>query len=412
MAWLAMFASLRLAEIGVARAAAGPDLITLDADADLSSAPQIPSSPAPGRTFGNGVNAVACNSTAGPVAVLNYTLSADAAYGVMTHFWDTGERYLGTGSDYGSDDIVLDYYVDGEEGPSISFQPAKACGQFYAGPLQAAAFPPYGLFAAGEMGKNGEVAGWYHYYKVPFRRSIRIEVRTLHACQVVYVVVRGHEVPKGLAPPAGLEVASGIMVPPNARLQLHRLDGETFQPLSFVPILNVPAGYAGLLLQATVGLETSPARNDYVEGCWHLYQTASEVFPGTVLGTGLEDFFDSSYWFCSATTPGQQPCTFAHPSAGLLHFDRSNSSTPGTTSSLPALYERLSAYRFFNQEAVGFRDGGRLDWRVGDVNGKCNYLQGSALGNPRAVLARSYLWVYTWPLNDSQPPAPNCPPIA
>ena len=28
--------------------------------------------------------------------------------------------------------------------------------------------------------------------------------------------------------------------------------------------------------------------------------------------------------------------------------------------------------RFFDQEVVGFSDGGHLDWRVGDVGGKCN----------------------------------------
>jgi hypothetical protein len=29
--------------------------------------------------------------------------------------------------------------------------------------------------------------------------------------------------------------------------------------------------------------------------------------------------------------------------------------------------ERMSAYRFFDQEVVGFANGGGLQWRVGDV---------------------------------------------
>ena len=79
--------------------------------------------------------------------------------------------------------------------------------------------------------------------------------------------------------------------------------------------------------------------------------------------------------------------------------------------------ERLSAYRFFDQEVVGFSDGGALHWRNGDVGGKCGGCPPGTKGcqpnsapvSPTAV--RSYAWVYTWPLDPSEPPAPNAPPI-
>ena len=63
-----------------------------------------------------------------------------------------------------------------------------------------------------------------------------------------------------------------------------------------------------------LGLETSPpwgtqvngklaVRNNYVEGCWSLLRTHAEQLPGQVLGTGLEDFWDSGYGF-SLIDPG------------------------------------------------------------------------------------------------------------
>lgn len=98
--------------------------------------------------------------------------------------------------------------------------------------------------------------------------------------------------------------------------------------------------------------------------------------------TGVEDYFDSAYWFCALG--GMGPCLFAHPNSGLLHFSRTafngtdvinggrpTSNTP-KNDSIWSTTERLSAYRFFDQEVVGFTDGGALHWRVGDVGDKCS----------------------------------------
>ena len=125
----------------------------------------------------------------------------------------------------------------------------------------------------------------------------------------------------------------------------------------------MPPGREALLYQLGLGLETSPpwgtqdpttgklvVRNNYVEGCWSLLRTHNETLPGQVLGTGLEDFWDSGYGF-SIVDPGKSaaglppstdtdgeirrcrrdssgrdavcPVTgspFQHPSAGILHF--------------------------------------------------------------------------------------------
>ena len=88
-------------------------------------------------------------------------------------------------------------------------------------------------------------------------------------------------------------------MPPNARLQLQRIDNVTYAPLDLVPLVTLPRGYAGLLYMTTLATQTTPAGNNYIEGCWHLFPSANATWPGVVLGTGVEDYFDSAYWFCA-----------------------------------------------------------------------------------------------------------------
>ena len=64
------------------------------------------------RTFGNAVISYIRNETFEPLVVLEHNLSAGSAYGVMTHYWSTGEVV--------NWDTVVDYFVDGELTPSIS----------------------------------------------------------------------------------------------------------------------------------------------------------------------------------------------------------------------------------------------------------------------------------------------------
>ena len=90
---------------------------------------------------------------------------------------------------------------------------------------------------------------------------------------------------------------------------------------------------------------------------------------------------------------------FQTPASGLLHW-----SSDRTT-------DRLSAYRFFDQEVVGFSDGGSLEWRVGDEApkgtkngtagefpiGTCQSAADLAKGCAGATV-HSYAWVYRWAL--------------
>eukprot|EP00929_Paragymnodinium_shiwhaense_P064837 TRINITY_DN32536_c0_g1_i1.p1 TRINITY_DN32536_c0_g1~~TRINITY_DN32536_c0_g1_i1.p1 ORF type:complete len:201 (+),score=8.22 TRINITY_DN32536_c0_g1_i1:32-604(+) len=141
------------------------------------------------------------------------------------------------------------------------------------------------------------------------------------------------------------------------------------------------------------------------------------------MGTGTEDFFDSSYYWCALS--GNDACLYAHANSGLVHFSRewpNGTSVMHLQKPFPSgTIERFSAYRFFDQEVVGFQDGGALHWRVGDDEAKCTGCPTgkdehgqpckAAFGEPSPVAVRSYAWLYTWPLDDSKGPAPSQEPI-
>ena len=51
---------------------------------------------------------------------------------------------------------------------------------------------------------------------------------------------------------------------------------------------------------STLSVETQPVGGDkagggYIEGCWNFFRSANESYPGLVVGTGVEDYFDSGY---------------------------------------------------------------------------------------------------------------------
>ena len=154
-----------------------------------------------------------------------------------------------------------------------------------------------------------------------------------------------------------------------------------------------------------------------------------------VVGTGVEDFFDSAFYFGAATHYGAQ--TFTGEQTGLTFFERSN--TTG--------FERLSGYRFHIADPLAFTDGGKLVWKVGGADNttaagrvtKCGapyaardsphsgggggLLRGAPPAEPlmsgvhqrqrgesqrsdasvlSAVNMTSYVWVFTWPTQDGE----------
>jgi len=283
--------------------------------------------------------------------------------------------------------------------------------------------------------------------------------------------VRGYE---DTSPTAGLTLASGVTLPRGARLKLYRHEAARVEPYDFITLANISAGTEGLLYLTSIALETGPpygqnsnetwsngaskpfrATNNYIEGCWHMTRSHSEKLPGLTLGTGFEDYFDTTFGFslvgpdprdpsqgnfsneiqrtCNGTVNPvghydgvceSQGVLFQHSESGLLHFSSDtsddfaidplllvNSSTGQQISRggdgacvgkgpCPLRgVERISAYRFLDREVISFEDGGTVQWRNSDFEPKCYALTtpGKEIQNVSPVLVRSYAWVYEWP---------------
>ena len=354
------------------------------------------------QTFGNGLAGVPiCGSSAPPTVILNHTLT-NATHAVLHHFWATGAPLK-------IDRMWVEYYLDGETTPSIAFQPSFMCG------LQYPELVPHDFeFSAGGLcGKSAPVGGFSNTFQIPFYRSALVTARAHPSdgpgCFGGYLSVRGsEELP--LAVPG-----SGRPLPFGTRLLLQANPPATRAPLDFVTVAALPAGQRGEVFQVAWAIEAQPeggpaAGGGYIEGCWNFHPTATTPYPGIVVGTGVEDYFDSGYYF-GADSGDAVGVLFANALSGLTLFQRA------------APYERLSAYRFHNTDPLVMADGGVLTWQVGAQGHpgatKCGNpaaagTAGLDFGPPRRsragplhpvnasralspINATTYAWVYLYP---------------
>jgi len=276
-------------------------------------------------------------------------VNAPGSTGVMTHFWLTPA----------SDKVVIKYYVDGEASASIVYQPALACGVGF-NDQQA----PWGTKWFGKGAKTG---AWYWNFRVPFQKGIRI---TAHSDKTegTYMIFRG-------SPNLPITIGS-VTLPTTAKLLQFRTDG-LYQPLEFIPLVDIPAGN-GLFFMHTLAV-TSKNLN-FLEACYHQFSPYNQAWPGTLLSTGTEDFFDSAFYFDGGE--------FHLPVAGYTHYG----SSPNVT---------WSAYRFHDEDPMLFDQGFKLLWRVGDMSDrsgiKCLITTGGGInGDPGPSYVQSYAWAYVW----------------
>ncbi len=210
--------------------------------------------------------------------------------------------------------------------------------------------------------------------RVPFQKSIRVTGKlppTSGDNKLIWTIVRGTEnLPTSF---------DGFQLPPTARLTLHKIENQTFAPLAWVPVVDIPSGH-GLLLSHT--LAVTSGNLNFLEGCYHAYPQYDQPFPGVIVSTGTEDYYDSAYYF----NAGQ----FHFENSGYTHFKQVSSN----------LLE-WSAYRMHDLDPIFFTNGFRFMWRNGDVNDdrgfKCITDQGGhVVGSPTQSNVTSYAWVYTW----------------
>ena len=340
-----------------------------------------------GPTFGTGIAGFPI--CAAPTTILSYTLPPNATHAVLHHFWVTGAPLK-------TDRMIVDYFIDGEATPSISFQPSLMCGLAF--PSEIA--HDYEYSAGGLCGKTAPVGGYSNIFPIPFYASVIVTVRANPldldggGCFGGYVSVRGTvELP--LVVPG-----SGRPLPLGTRLVVQSSGPALRQPLEFVVVAALPAGMRGELFQTTWAVEAQPvggpaSGGGYIEGCWNLHGTAAEPYPGLVVGTGVEDYFDSGYCafmhrarrphssFLNAraafahslpTTPHAPPPPFSPPlvqtdfgadSGDLVGILFANALSGLTLFQREPPFERLSAYRFHNTDPLVLSDGGFLTWQVG-----------------------------------------------
>ena len=125
---------------------------------------------------------------------------------------------------------------------------------------------------------------------------------------------------------------------------------------------------------------------NFLEGCLRLFDPPTQAWPGTLLATGTEDFYDSGWYFNAGG--------FEMPVSGMTHLITEKNKT------------EWSAYRVQDMDPLRFSDGVRFTWRCGDVVshdpavGKC-YTEapsaGRIVGQPTCDHMTTYAWVYSWP---------------
>lgn len=308
------------------------------------------------KPFGTGLSQGTLNAT--EQSLFAYTLTEGSTHGVLTHWWITGGPSI--------DFTLIRIYVDGEVNASLTFTPPMACGVGFR--------DQQAPWSTDWFGKNAQIGAWVNNFRVPFQQSINITYQQGPggvATDTIYMIVRGSEnLPM---------VIGGVALPATARLGLTVVD-RALQPLEWVDVISAPAGTVGMAFTHT--LSYAGVNLNTLEGCYHAYTPANAPFPGFLVSTGTEDYFDSAYYFSSGR--------FWGPNAGLTHIQ------------VNSTHAEMSAYRFHVSDPIVFNDGFRLTWRNGDVTDPATGLKctletgGNPVGNPQVAQVLSYGWFYTW----------------
>lgn len=353
-------------------------LVSLAAAASVAGAP-VPS------VIGTSVSQAELTLT--EVEMFSHAVSEEGEWAYMNHFWAAGSPAV--------DRAIFRYYVDGEVNASVVFSPALACGVGF-GDQKA----PWGNRW---IGKGANHTGWFHNIPVPFYKSIRITYQMAledasvakvptagprggaveHAGAKVWAIVRGSE---------GLPLHLGeLEVPLSAggvRLDLQRSSAQ-LAPLDFYNVASVPAGKTGTVFMTSLFVRGTRSLK-FMEGCWHMYSPPSQAWPGTPLASGMEDYYDSAFYFDGGG--------FHMPVSGATHV-----LGPGPQGGEEFTF---SGYRFHEVDPLVFKDGIRVQWRNGDVTDpttglKCTLQSGGVTagggdGDLGPSTVSSYAWVYTW----------------
>lgn len=227
---------------------------TLATIAALSRSDPSAAPPAGLRTFGTGRSEFKVSTV--ETTVFEHSVPS-GSFGVFTHFWITGAPSPGGGID----NATVRYYLDGEARPSIEFKPPLAAG---------VGFDDLTVWGTSKAAHGAKDGAWTLKYRIPFQRSARVTIqhpsgvdrlgRSPDPPLTCYLIVRGTE---NLPLPLG-----GVYLPGStARLSLHKIESETFEPLAWVPLLDLSSG-TGAIFQTTLAIQSG--NKNFLEACYHL----------------------------------------------------------------------------------------------------------------------------------------------
>lgn len=262
--------------------------------------------------------------------------------GCLTHMW-----FGGSFKNYGLTRIRI--YVDGEKNASIDMEMMMGHGIGFQDKSA-----PWGV---DRIGKTGHPSGIYNTYRIPFGKSIRVTAQLAKGEKgnpLFWWIIRGTE-------NLPLEI-SGVHLPDDARLKLHKLENYTAKPLEEFDIYKTSK--AGVLYQTSIAAKSS--NFSYQEACVRAYIDGKKH--PLFLSSGLEDYFLGTYYFNKGK--------YYTPIAGVTHLDKRNG--------------RLSAYRFHEDDPVFFANGLRLTLRCGEE------IDGKIFHNPQETTYTTYVWAYEW----------------
>jgi len=303
------------------------------------------------RTFGTGL--AGSEITTEEVWIYSHFVAAGDV-GVMTHFWTTYETKT-------DDGVVIRYYIDGEQSPSIEFTPSLACGVGF--------YDSTGPWGTQWFGKGANDGAWFNNFRIPFQKSIVVTAQHKYETHPnFYIIVRG-------ATNVPISVG-GVTLPTNAKMNLFTTSG-IFEPLEWIDIVDIDSG-AGVHWMHS--LQVASGNMNFLEGCYHGYFNGNTEFPGVLLSTGTEDYFDSAWYFNAGE--------YHLPVSGFTHLSGNGS-------------VNWSAYRFHEMDPLWFDDGFKFVWRNGDLLDpagiKCMMESGGSIaGSPTQSNVTAYAWVYTW----------------
>ncbi len=243
-------------------------------------------------------------------------------------------------------------YVDGEATPSIHMELGLGVGVGFEDPSA-----PWGTKF---NGITGAPSGVFMNYRVPFSKSIRVTAELppgIARDTVLWWIVRGME-------NLPLQV-SGIQLPANVRLRLHKKEDLTVQPLEEFALCELSG--AGMLFMVTMAAKSG--NFEFMEGQMRAYFGSSRE--PQFLSSGLEDYFLGTYYFNRGL--------YHLPQAGLTHKNEEDHS--------------FSAYRFHDIDPIVYSSGLRLACRCGEERNDQVF---GTTGHPLSTTYTTYVWTYEW----------------